>query len=63
MFHVSVIAPSATIVVYGILFGGMHPQNYISDFKYSSVSCTVTYNCKNNPIILLIIILIIILMI
>ena len=23
-FHVSIIAPTATMVVYGILFGGMH---------------------------------------
>ena len=26
MFHVSVIAPNATMVNYGILFGGMHPR-------------------------------------
>ena len=25
MFYVSVIASNATMVVYGILFGGMHP--------------------------------------
>ena len=32
MFHVSVIVPNATTVVYGILFGGMHPiMHVISD--------------------------------
>ena len=29
MFHVSVIVPNATTVVYGILFGGMHPIMYV----------------------------------
>ena len=31
MFHVSVIAPNATTVVYGILFGGMHSENPPTD--------------------------------
>ena len=30
MFHISIIAPNATIVDYGILFSGMHPT-----LKYS----------------------------
>ena len=29
MFHVSVIVPNATTVVYGILYGGMHPIMYV----------------------------------
>ena len=28
-FHVSVIARNAIIVVYGILFGGMHPAAFV----------------------------------
>ena len=33
MFHVSVIALNVTLVIYGILFGGMHP-NVDIDVKY-----------------------------
>ena len=29
MFHVSIIAPNAAVIVYGILFGGMHPITII----------------------------------
>ena len=29
-FHISVIAPNATMVIYGILFGDMHPLPHFS---------------------------------
>ena len=29
MFHLSVIAPNATMVIYGILFGGTLPYHFI----------------------------------
>ena len=38
MFHVSTIAPIATVVIYGILFGDMHPV------KQMSVSETKLHN-------------------
>ena len=34
MFHVSVIATNATVVIYGILFGNMHPVVFISTCKW-----------------------------
>ena len=37
MFHVSVIAPNATMVVYGILFGVMHPPVRINARKLNYI--------------------------
>ena len=52
-FHVSVIAPNTTMVVYGILFGGMHPiciyYHIIHNFALVSVNAIKTStNCFNS---------------
>ena len=43
MFHVSVIAPNTTMVIYGIVFGGMHPTFYI---------CSITVPVHSVPVLL-----------
>ena len=35
-YNVSVIAPTATMVVYGILYGSMHPIDVLDRFKSGS---------------------------
>ena len=46
-FHISVIAPNATIVIYGILFGGMHPLQYIC-FNFQNMLATLVMQKTQN---------------
>ena len=46
MFHVSVVPPKAIMVVYGILFGGVHPITIITvELCINYINCINCINC------------------
>ena len=49
MFHVSVIAPNAIMVIYGILFGGMHPVTSYNK-RFSSISSSLSPSKSQHQI-------------